>query len=116
MGNRFDGYRRLTYQFNDGWKGEDAHEYIGEFLILQCRCRPFGSQDMSGGEAGDRVYTVRVPRGVCQGDIINALQDAFTSGCRCEHDCCGHMQTRANLPRRVKRRQWVVVVRCYHNV
>ena len=26
MGIKFDGYRRLTFQFNDGWKGEDEHE------------------------------------------------------------------------------------------
>lgn len=116
MGFRFDGYRRLTFQFNDGWKGEDAHEFIGEFLMLKCRVRPPGDQEACYDEAGERIFTVRAPRGLSSGDIINALQDVFTTACRCEHDCCGHLQTRAGLPRRIKRREWVVEVRCFHNI
>ena len=41
MGFRFDGYRRLTFQFNDGWKGEDEYQYLGEFMILKSRLRHF---------------------------------------------------------------------------
>ena len=116
MGNRFDGCRRLTFQFNDGWKGEDAHEFIGEFVMLRCRIRPPSDKEAGHGAAGERIFTVRVPRGLSRGDIIHALQDVFTTGCRCEHDCCGHLQTRARLPRRSKRREWVVEVSRYYNV
>ena len=116
MGFRFDGYRRLTFQFNDGWKGADEYQYLGEFMILKSRLRHSNHQDSSNGEAGERIYTVRVPRGISRGDIINALRDTFTNGCRCEHDCCGHLQTYAYLPRRQKRRTWVVEVHCYYNV
>ncbi len=55
MGIRFDGYRRLTFQFNNGWKGEDEHQYLGEFMILKCRHRLFNYQDSSNGEAGERI-------------------------------------------------------------
>jgi hypothetical protein len=116
MGIKFDGYRRLTFQFNDGWKDEDEHEFLGEFMILKSRIRQSSNHDTSNGEAGERIYTVRAPRCVSEADIINALRDAFTSGCRCEHDCCGHLQTYAYLPKRQKRRTWVVEVRCYYNV
>ena len=75
MGFRFDGYRRLTFQFNDGWKGEDEYQYLGEFMILKSRLRHSNHQDSSNGEAGERIYTVRVPRGISRGDIINALRD-----------------------------------------
>ncbi len=116
MGIRFEGYRRLTFQFNDSWKDEDEHQYVGEFMILKCRIRHPSLQDSSNGEAGERIYTVRVPRGVSRDDIINALRDSFTYGCRCEHDCCGHLQSYAYLPRRQKRRTWMVEVRSYYNV
>lgn len=116
MGVRFDGYRRLTFQFNDGWKGEDEYLFLGEFMILKSRLRHSNHQESSNGEAGERIYTVRVPRGVSRGDIINALRDTFTTGCRCENDCCGHLQTYAYLPRCLRRRTWVVEVRCYYNV
>ena len=45
MGIRFDGYRRLTFQFIDGWKGEDEHEFLGEFMILKCRLRQSANMD-----------------------------------------------------------------------
>ncbi len=74
MGIKFDGYRRLTFQFNDGWKGEDEHEFLGEFMILKNRIRQSRNQDSSNGEAGERIYTVRAPRGVSRTDIINVLR------------------------------------------
>ena len=116
MGFRFDGYCRLTFQFNDGWKGEDEYQYFGEFMILKSRLRHSNHQDSSNGEAGERIYTVRVPRGISRGDIINALRDAFTNGCRCEHDCCGHVQWSGRVVRRNKRREWLVELRASRNV
>ena len=41
--------------------------------MLKCRVRPPGDQEACYDEAGERIFTVRAPRGVSRGDIINAL-------------------------------------------
>lgn len=45
----------------------------------------------------------------------NAIGNFFTSGCRCEHDCCAHMQYYARV-RRTKQREWVATVSGYRNI
>lgn len=61
MGIGFDGYRRLTFQFSDGWKGEDEHQYLGEFMMLKCRYRHSNHQDSSNGEVGERTIRFVLP-------------------------------------------------------
>jgi hypothetical protein len=44
-----------------------------------------------------------------------AIGDYFDSSCRCEHDCCGHVNT-SGRARRVGRRTWLVKIRATRNV
>lgn len=110
----FDGYKRITFRFNEGWKGDDEHEYVGKFRIL--KIRRVANTDTSNGEAEGRIYTVAAPRGASEADVANVLRGAFTWHCRCEHDCCGHLLTGIYLIRRTKRWEWLVEVVRGNNV
>ena len=116
MGYNFYGYRRLTFTYVIGWSSLDEHELVGEFRVLNSRhVRPSDQAAESGG-AGTYFVTVRAPRGAAPEAIQDALVNEFSRGCRCEHDCCGHVQHSASTPKRQKRRNWVVPVHAYYNV
>lgn len=110
----FDGYKRTTFSFNEGWKDDDEYEHAGKFRIL--KIRRVAETDTGNGEAEGRNYTVAAPRGTSKAGVINVLQGAFTRHCRCEHDCCGHLLTGVSSIRRIKRREWLVEVARRYNV
>ena len=116
MGQNFSGYRRQTFHYVNGWSNLDEHEYVGEFRLLNSRHVPPSDYEAEYGDAGTYFMTVRAPRGVSREAISEALQTEFTTGCRCEHDCCGHIQHSAGVPIHKKRRNWVVPVSAYYNV
>jgi hypothetical protein len=116
MGYNFQGYRRLTFGYATGWSRLDEHEYVGEFRLLNSRLSPPTDKAEEYGEEGTYFITVRAPRGASHEAIAEALQAEFNSGCRCEHDCCGHVQHSAGKPIHKKRRNWVVPVRAYLNI
>lgn len=108
----FPGFRRRTFKFNEAWKDEDDHEYVGEFKILKLVL-----SDATNEEAEkDRIITVRSPREVSKQDAKNVLQNTFSYQCRCEHDCCGHIQSGVYMIRQTKRREWLVTVLRRRNV
>jgi hypothetical protein len=117
MGQKFAGYRRLTHTYSEGWSHLDKHEYVGEFKLLNSpRHMPPTLSEAESGDQGTYLMAVSAPRGVKNKVISEVLQDEFTSGCRCEHDCCGHIQRSAGVPRKTNRRTWIVPVRVYRNV
>jgi hypothetical protein len=116
MGYNFQGYRRLTFSYVSGWSRLDEHEYVGEFRLLNSRHRSPTSKNEEYGEAGTYFMTVRAPRGASHDAISAALRVEFSGGCRCERDCCGHVQHSAGKPIHKKRRNWVVPVRAYLNI
>lgn len=111
----FDGYKRISFKYNEGWKNNDEHRYVGEFRILKIRSISNANADISSGDADGCIYTVSAPKGASKEDVINVLQNHFTWHCRCEHDCCGHILTGVYSIRRTKRKEWLVeVVRRYN--
>jgi hypothetical protein len=116
MGEVFAGYRRLTHKYVSGWSHLDEQEYVGEFRLLNSRHLPPSEKDEDFGDEGTYFMTVRAPRGASPEAIKDVLIDTFSHGCRCEHDCCGHVQHSASVPVHKKQREWVVPVRAYLNV
>jgi len=115
-GYNFSGYKRLTFGYQLGWRGEDHHEYVGEFHVLNRRHTPPTNYEAGYGDDGLDTITVRAPRGVSREDVAAALVSEFSNACRHEHDCCGCLITRAGTPQRVKQRNWVVPVSRSFNV
>jgi len=111
MPERFIGYKRLTFKYSEGYKHLDRSEYLGTFKVLGGE-RLRWSDD---GESRDRRLTVVAPRGVAPRDAVAAIEDAMSYGCQCEHDCCGHWQSRARA-RRTKGRDYAVEIHEYPNV
>lgn len=102
---------RLTYRYVTGWAGE-CDEWGDGLLFRRLAYRSVRND----GETAESVVTVRAPAGATDKEIITALRSYFTTGCRCEHDCCAHWQSYAGIPRRVKRRQWVMPINYFRNV
>lgn len=51
-----------------------------------------------------------------QEHIESALHDTMRHDGRCEHDCCGHVQTHIGRVRRLKSGLWAVVETFYRNI
>lgn len=115
-GYNFEGYRRITHQYEPGWEELDEHKYIGEFRLLNRRHTPPTAHEMKFGSRGTDLLTIRAPRGVSSDDVIAVLMAEFTTACRCERDCCGCVFMVARTPRHVRRRNWIVPVERKLNV
>lgn len=117
MGQKFAGYRRLTHQYSQGWSHLDKHEYIGEFKVLNSpRHIPPALHEAESGDLGTYLMAVCAPRGVPNKVIAEVLEEEFSTSCRCEHDCCGHIQRSARRAIKTNRRTWIVPVHVYRNV
>jgi hypothetical protein len=105
--------RRLTHHYVPGWAGEDEWQSVGGYSLLRTRTIPGGDWESWGWS-----NTVRVDASPGAGklDIERALLDTFAWGCRCEHDCCGHVQGAAHKAVHIKGREWVVHGRSSRNV
>lgn len=104
----FDGFKRTSFRFNNGWKDNDEHEYVGKFRILKRKAVTATEKEVSYGGADGRFFTVLAPKGASENDVINAIEDTFTWHCRCEHDCCGHLYSGVLSIHRTKKREWLV--------
>ncbi|PNG49947.1 MULTISPECIES: hypothetical protein [unclassified Variovorax] len=116
MGYDFEGYKRLTHRFRQGWASEDEHEHVGRFRVLNVRHQAPSDHEAEYGSGGQSFITVRAPRAVSADIVAQVLRDNFATGCRCEHDCCGHTSSYPGTPVRVKQRRWVVPVQLRQNI
>lgn len=112
----FDGYKRTSFRFNNGWKDDEQHEYVGKFRILKRKAIAATENDASYGGADGRLITILAPKGVSKNDVINVIENTFTLHCRCEHDCCGHLLSGVHSIRRTKKREWLVEQSRSYNV
>jgi len=108
----FAGWARRTYRFNNSYKADDEHEYVGEFRVIRHVIVKNDDYEMADGS----IFTVKAPRGVSRADVVNVLTNTFSRNCRCEHDCCGCVQSGVSNVRRAKRREWRVEVLRRYNV
>lgn len=88
--------RRLTHRYNVGWSHLDDIEYVGTARLVSSHTKH------NDGES-QRVFSLLlVTSGEDEQSIKDAIRDTMQSGCRCEHDCCGHWQTSVDRVRRIK--------------
>lgn len=112
MTHKFNAYKRTSFNYAEGWKHLDDSELVGRFHELSASARDYGPDDGNSwyGECWDRYFRVKAPLGASFDDINAALRDAHSHSCRCEHDCCGHVSARVRSVKRIRRREYRVIV------
>lgn len=120
-------YARLTHKYVPGWADEDnwvpltPAKFTGPTLVSQNDDGDFTERreaTLSPGAWACAQYLHRrhAKEGVSLPRWLAAqIGDNLTSGCRCEHDCCGHLQVSA-YAQYLGQRRFSVEVRHYRNV
>jgi hypothetical protein len=81
---------RMSHKYHTGWNGLDRWQTIGKAIVTKSGDAKWDDQ----GEGFKQVILVEAEApGIRPANVKRALSDRFASGCRCEHDCCGHVQT-----------------------
>jgi hypothetical protein len=103
--------RRLTHRYNVGWSHLDDNEEVGTARVVSSRTK------RNDGES-QRVFSLLlVKSGEGEQSIKDAIRDTMQSGCRCEHDCCGHWQSSVSRVRRIKGGNvYAVLQSAYRNI
>jgi hypothetical protein len=105
---------RLSHKYVNGWSNLDRWHYIGD-----ARPIPTGraSRWDENGESFRRFELLEVNAGNTRPDNVKrAIMDTMQTGCRCEHDCCGHVQSYVSAVRRLDSNLYAATVRGYRNV
>lgn len=122
---------RLTFHYVTGWRSEDQWETMttARLTASQKVHNPDEDDDSasyrhlltfapSGWQDAQQVYR-RVFAGKERPTFVRWLghmaAEYFAQSCRCEHDCCGHVQGYASL-RYLGKRRFSVERRTTHNV
>lgn len=102
--------RRTTHKYAPGWDYLDQHEAVGTGTVLSCR-------KTHEDEDGHReTILLRVRSAEPKEHIADAIHDTMRHACRCEHDCCGHIQTSVSAARKLPRQNiWVVKLSATRN-
>lgn len=104
-------FLRRTRRYNDGWAHLDEQEPIGTARHLSSK------QTKKDADGCTTLSLFMVSSSASADDIESALYDTLTSACRCEHDCCGHMQSRVSRIRRLgKGSLFAVRISNYRNI
>lgn len=88
--------KRLTHKYAFGWAGLDESEQIGTAREVLSKPRK------NHGDTATAFKLLLVNSTADAKDIKQAIYDSLSSGCRCEHDCCGHWQHGVSNVRRIK--------------
>ena len=95
-------YKRLTHKYADGWSYLDKSLYIGT-------ARSLGQKTMKeDGESKTVLALFLVNSKARVPNVKEAFYDTLRSGCRCEHDCCGHWQSSVSKVRHLGNGLYVV--------
>lgn len=79
---------QLTHEWARGYSHLEKRHELGEATITRQGKRKEREDYYS------QLLILSFPKsGYRPGNIIRAIHDTLQSFCRCEHDCCGHMQT-----------------------
>lgn len=119
-------YARLTRHYVTGWNHCDRWEPLTPARSTQPQLT---HRDEDGGSTWRSLFTLTPGAWVCARWMHrrHAPKQAFThwlaqqiaenlaSGCRCEHDCCGHLQQYATA-RYLGKRRFSVELRRYRNI
>lgn len=109
---KFYAFKRLTFDYSEGWNGLDESEDVGECGILKTTPKKWYSAD-----GYTYLLTIKTPAGLSKkssnGTLHNIVQYSLGYSCRCEHDCCGHFQHNLIWVKKSKRRE-IVALFCAH--
>lgn len=101
--------KRLTHKYASGW------EYLDESLDIGT-ARPLGQKTMKeDGESKTVLALFLVNSKARVPNVKAAFYDTLRSGCRCEHDCCGHWQGSVSKVRHLGNGLYVVRSSHYRN-
>lgn len=105
---------RTTRKYVAGWSHLDDHHDLGTCQIIDQR-----ESHRKDSESFRRMIILEVDASVARyrpRNIVRAIEDSFAHGCRCEHDCCGHVQAYVTGVRRLCRNRYAAWQSCYRNV
>lgn len=103
--------KRLTYHYTTGWDHLDKWHEMGTARIIREGKRREEDESM-------RVLQIVEVKaeGYRPANIIHALRDAMSFGCRCEHDCCGHFFGGPARIRKLRGNRYAVLLTASRNV
>ncbi len=102
---------RLTYGYNSGWSHLDKWHELGEATVVAV------GKPRENHESFRQIQIVEVKsQGYRPRNIARALSATMTSGCRCQHDCCGHFQSSPARIRPLRNGRFAVLMSGYRNV
>jgi hypothetical protein len=110
---------RLTFQYVQGWAYEDQWVSLASAKVTGATLvgitergafdetrlvRHLVTLDAANWAQAKAVYRRHQPGPTFTRWLANMASQHFACGCRCEHDCCGHWQTRVSARYIGKRR------------
>jgi hypothetical protein len=102
---------RLTYGYNSGWSHLDKWHTLGEARI---------HAEGKNREQFDSARVLQIVRvnapGYRRENVIRALRETMSFGCRCEHDCCGHLFGGPTRIRPLRNGDYAVLMSGHRNV
>lgn len=101
---------RATHKYITAYDHLDSWVAIGKYRALN------SVNFEEDWETAKSFIRVKVRSIFDDDQIARALYDNFADGCSCEHDCCGHWQTRTSDVKRVSKDNWIVWLSHYRNV
>lgn len=109
MAERFHAQIRLTHRYSAGWADMDDYEFPG-FTVKVVRGRFDQGADFDSTQT--TAIEITASRPVTEREIAGALRSQYSYGCRCEHDCCGHLN---GGPSRIQKtskngRRWTAIL------
>lgn len=119
MAITFRPYHHVHKQYIPAYMGNDR-EVLDMGLKMKVVYNPKLYWRDDYGDSAERWVEVTFNRGVTRDELREACYEPFTSGCGCEHDCCGHINSSASAydAHRLSRngRRWAVRLSYYRNV
>lgn len=106
--------RRLTHGYVNGWKDLEKWHDLGTGRVIR---RKDAREDSDGGYSQLVIIEVEPDAGKYRPrNIMRAIADTMQHGCRCEHDCCGHIQTHVARTRRLRDGRYAAIISGYPNI
>jgi len=105
---------RLSYKYRTGWSHLDRWQEIGT-----ARRVPTGRPARwdENGESFRSLELLEVNAGTTRPENVKrAIGDTMQEGCRCEHDCCGHIQSSVYQVRRLDSNLYAVIIHGHRNL
>lgn len=103
----------LTHKYVPGWDHLDKRHDLGSAIDLRVKAAKWDDHGESCRQF--LVLDVDAPR-YRPRNIMRAIRDTMRRGCRCEHDCCGHIQSSVSRTRHLGGSRYAVVISGCRNI